>query len=80
MLALGPDGHALAGWPYVLGPKRGVDGAACSRAPGGVTFQVGECWLDFVAGGVLRLGRIAGGTVGEACLRPDGKAVACVAG
>ncbi len=81
VVALGPDGRVRAGWPHVLGARQGVDGAACSRGgSGSATFRPGECWLAFAAAGVLRIGIISGGTVGEACLQPDGKAVACVPG
>jgi hypothetical protein len=78
VVALGPDGRVRAGWPYVLGATRGVDGVACSRGgSGSATFRPGECWLAFAAGGVLRVGVISGGTVSAACLQPDGKAVSC---
>ncbi len=81
VVALGPDGRVRAGWPYVLGARHGVDGAACSRGgSGSATFGPGECWLAFAGGGVLHVGVISGGTIVEACLQPDGKAVTCVAG
>lgn len=81
IVALGPDGRVRAGWPYVLGSRHGVDGAACSRGGGGsAMFRSGECWLAFGAGGVLHVGVINGGTISEACLRPGGMAVTCGAG